>query len=124
VTTAGRPPDRPSSRPLKGVRIVELATWFASPSGNRLLSDLGADAIKIETRDGDPIRPLPDPCEGATGGKRSIAIDLKAPGATGIVLRLLESADVFQHNRRPGAAERLSLDDQSVRSRSSDIIYA
>jgi crotonobetainyl-CoA:carnitine CoA-transferase CaiB-like acyl-CoA transferase len=110
--------------PLTGVRLVEFSNWFASPSGNRLLRDLGADVVKVEAIQGDPIRPLPDPCEGANGGKRSIAIDLKNPAAIDILRRLLASADVVQHNMRPGSAERLALDESSARALNPSVVYA
>jgi crotonobetainyl-CoA:carnitine CoA-transferase CaiB-like acyl-CoA transferase len=110
--------------PLDGVRIVELSIWFASPYGNRLLSDLGADVVKVESLVGDTIRPLPDPCEGANRGKRSLSIDLKSPAAKEVVDRLLASADVVQHNMRPGAAERLGIDEPSLRASHPHLIYA
>jgi len=109
--------------PLEGVRIVEFANWFASPYGNRLLSDLGADVVKVEPLVGDLIRPLPDPCEGANGGKRSLAMDLKADGAADVLTRLFASADVVQHNLRPGVAERIGIDYQAVRSTNPAIVY-
>ena len=115
---------RPLEHPLDGVRIVELSIWFASPYGNRLLSDLGADVVKVESLVGDTIRPLPDPCEGANRGKRSLAIDLKSAAAREVVDRLLASTDVVQHNMRPGAAERLGIDEPSLRASHPDLIYA
>ena len=115
---------RPLEHPLDGIRIVELSIWFASPYGNRLLSDLGADVVKVESLVGDTIRPLPDPCEGANRGKRSLAIDLKSAAAREVVDRLLASTDVVQHNMRPGAAERLGIDEPSLRASHPDLIYA
>jgi crotonobetainyl-CoA:carnitine CoA-transferase CaiB-like acyl-CoA transferase len=110
--------------PLSGVRIVELSNYFASPSGNRLLRDLGADVIKVEPLHGDPIRSLPDPCEGANGGKRSIAIDLKSDRARPVLDRLVASADVIQHNMRPGAAARLGIDEATARGFNPSLVYA
>ena len=100
---------RPIGHPLEGVRIVEFGNWFASPYGNRLLQRLGADVVKVEPLQGDPIRPLPDPCEGANRGKRSLAIDLKSDAARPVLDRLLREADIVQHNLRPGVAERLGI---------------
>lgn len=111
-------------RPLDGVEIVELSNWFASPSGNRLLGDLGAAVIKVEPLSGDSIRPLPNPHDGANGGKRGVAIDLKDPASRPVIEGLLRRADVLQHNMRPGAAERLAIDEATVRSRNESIIYA
>jgi crotonobetainyl-CoA:carnitine CoA-transferase CaiB-like acyl-CoA transferase len=115
----GGPPDAP----LAGVRIVEFSNWFASPYGNRILSDLGADVVKVEAVQGDPIRPLPDPCEGANRGKRSLAIDLKAEAARDVLTRLIAQADVVQHNLRPGAAERLGIEYESARSANPRVVY-
>lgn len=109
--------------PLTGIRIVELSTFFASPYANRLLRDLGAEVIKVEAIAGDPMRSLPDPFEGATHGKRAIAMDLKASATRPVVEALLRGADVVQHNFRPGAAERLGIDSSTVRALNSDVVY-
>jgi crotonobetainyl-CoA:carnitine CoA-transferase CaiB-like acyl-CoA transferase len=109
--------------PLEGVRVVELATFFASPYANRFLRDLGADVIKVEPPSGDPMRSLPDPFEGASRGKRAVALDLKAPQTRPLVEELLRRADVVQHNFRPGVAERLGVDDASVRRLNPEVIY-
>jgi len=110
--------------PLDGVRVVELATFFASPYANRFLRDLGADVIKVEPTSGDPMRSLPDPFEGAARGKRSIALDLKAAGSRPVVDELLRRADVVQHNFRPGVAERLRVDYESARRLNDEVIYS
>jgi crotonobetainyl-CoA:carnitine CoA-transferase CaiB-like acyl-CoA transferase len=109
--------------PLTGIRVVELSTFFASPYANRFLRDLGADIIKVEALGGDPMRSLPDPFEGVARGKRSIALDLKSAPGRAVVETLLRDADVLQHNFRPGAVERLGLDDASVRERHPQLIY-
>jgi crotonobetainyl-CoA:carnitine CoA-transferase CaiB-like acyl-CoA transferase len=109
--------------PLEGVRVLELATFFASPYANRFLRDLGAEVIKVEPTSGDPMRSLPDPFEGASRGKRAIALDLKAPETRPVVEELLRRADVVQHNFRPGVAERLGVDDASVRRLNPEVIY-
>jgi crotonobetainyl-CoA:carnitine CoA-transferase CaiB-like acyl-CoA transferase len=122
----GLPPGgaEPCARgPLDGIRVVEFSTFFASPYANRLLRDLGADVIKVEAPSGDPMRGLADPFEGASHGKRSIVVDLKDPAARPIVDALLASADVVQQNFRPGVAERLALDDATVRSMNPTVIY-
>ena len=109
--------------PLEGVRIVEFGNWFASPYGNRLLAALGADVVKVEPLQGDPIRPLPDPCEGANRGKRSLAIDLKSDEARPVLDRLLREADIVQHNLRPGVAERLGIHYEATRALNPDVVY-
>jgi crotonobetainyl-CoA:carnitine CoA-transferase CaiB-like acyl-CoA transferase len=114
----------PGLPPLHGVRILELSTYFASPYANRLLGQLGADVVKVEPLAGDPGRALPDPCENAHGGKRSVALDLKSPLMRDAIERLVRSADVLQHNMRPGTIERLGLGEAAVRDLRPDIIYA
>jgi crotonobetainyl-CoA:carnitine CoA-transferase CaiB-like acyl-CoA transferase len=115
---------RPSlGSPLDGVRVVEFATFFAAPYGHRLLSDLGAEVVKVEGIAGDPMRPLAEIFEGANRGKRGIAADLKHPDAAALVRELLAGADVVQHNLRPGVAERLGIDDATVRTVRPDIVY-
>ncbi len=124
--SAGLPVARdgaPLASPLDGVHVVEFATFFAAPYGHRLLSDLGAEVIKIEALVGDPMRPLAEIFEGANRGKRAMAADLKHPEAAQLVRDLLARADVVQHNLRPGVAERLGIDDESVRAVSPDIVY-
>lgn len=114
---------RSLDHPLEGIRVVEFSSWFASPFGNRLLSDLGADVIKVEPLQGDGLRALPDPCEGANRGKRAIAFDLKAPQAQSIIRRLLETADVVQNNMRPGVGERLGIDYAAARRANPGVVY-
>ena len=79
---------RSLATPLDGIRIVEFSTFFAAPYGDRLLSGLGAEVIKVEGLDGDPMRPLPEIFEGANWGKRGIAANLKHPEAATLVRRL------------------------------------
>jgi crotonobetainyl-CoA:carnitine CoA-transferase CaiB-like acyl-CoA transferase len=125
-TAAGLPAragERLAGGPLEGVRIVELSTFFAAPYADRFLRDLGASVIKVESTSGDPMRPLPDPFEGACRGKRSIALDLKDPAGRGVIEALIRQADVIQHNFRAGVAERLGLDAESVGAMNADIIY-
>ncbi|MDO9487782.1 MAG: CoA transferase [Sphingomonadaceae bacterium] len=114
---------RSLEHPLEDIRIVEFSSWFASPFGNRLLSDLGADVIKVEPLQGDGLRALPDPCEGANRGKRSIALDLKTPQAQSIIRRLLETADVVQNNMRPGVGERLGIDYAAAQQANPAVVY-
>ena len=81
------PGDAPLATHSTACAIVEFATFFAAPYGDRLLSDLGAEVIKVEGIDGDPMRPLPEMFEGANRGKRAIAADLKHPRRGRLVAR-------------------------------------
>ncbi len=109
--------------PLEGVRILDLGVFTAGPYGSRLLADLGADVIKIERLEGDPLRPLPQPFEGAQRGKRGVGLDLKTPEAREVLRRLIATADAVHHNMRPTAAAKLGADYETARAVRPDVIY-
>jgi len=109
--------------PLEGIRVLDLGVFTAGPYGSRLLADLGADVIKIERLEGDPLRPLPQPFEGAQRGKRGVALDLKTPEAREALFRLMATADAVHHNMRPGAAAKLGVDYETARTARPDVIY-
>ena len=109
--------------PLSGLRVLDFSSFFATAFGARLLSDLGADVIKVEPVRGDQMRPLPDLWECAQRGKRSLAIDLRSPQATELIYRLIATADVIMHNQRPGKAEKLGIGYEQCRDLNPHIIY-
>jgi crotonobetainyl-CoA:carnitine CoA-transferase CaiB-like acyl-CoA transferase len=117
--TEGRSP----SHPLEGVRILDLGMYFAGPFASRMLADLGADVIKLEQPTGDAMRPLMPLFEMAQRGKRGIALNLQSPWGQQIFTRLLSWADIVQHNFRPGVAEKLGADYETVRAINPEIIY-
>jgi crotonobetainyl-CoA:carnitine CoA-transferase CaiB-like acyl-CoA transferase len=88
-----------------------------------LLADLGADVVKVEPLAGDQMRGIERPFFSAQAGKRALAANLKDPALAGVIAALLQRADVVHHNLRPGAAERLGLDDDAVRATRPDIVY-
>jgi crotonobetainyl-CoA:carnitine CoA-transferase CaiB-like acyl-CoA transferase len=88
-----------------------------------MLADLGAEVIKVEPPDGDPMRPLDNVFESAQRGKRSLAVDLRSAEGREIAYKLVARADVVHQNWRPGAAERLGLDHESVRRINPSVIY-
>jgi crotonobetainyl-CoA:carnitine CoA-transferase CaiB-like acyl-CoA transferase len=118
--------------PLSGIRVIDVTTVVLGPYCAQTLGDMGADVIKVETIDGDSTRqigPSRTPGMGAyfanlNRNKRSLAIDLKKPAAREAVLRLVETADVFVHNMRIGAADRLGLDYGTLSARNPRLIYA
>lgn len=119
--------------PMEGVRVVELAVWVAGPSCAGILCDWGADVVKIESPDGDPFRGVMalagmtgsnPPFELDNRGKRSIALDLHSEEGRDIALRLIDGADVFVSNLRPGALARLGLDHATLLERNRRLIYA
>jgi crotonobetainyl-CoA:carnitine CoA-transferase CaiB-like acyl-CoA transferase len=118
------PSAMPVRAPLQGVRIVDLGVFFACSFAARLLSDLGADVIKIEGLEGDQMRPLPDLYDGAQRGKRNIAINLKAPAGREAARRLIGEADIVLHNLRVGNAEKLGVGAAEMMAANPRLIYA
>ncbi|EJL29477.1 CaiB/BaiF CoA-transferase family protein [Novosphingobium sp. AP12] len=120
---------------FEGVRVVELAQFVFVPAAGAVLADLGADVIKIEMTEGDPYRRLKitDGRQTASAnlamelnnrGKRSIALDLKTDEGRELLLRLVETADIFLTSIRPGALRRLGLTLDVLRERNPRVIYA
>jgi crotonobetainyl-CoA:carnitine CoA-transferase CaiB-like acyl-CoA transferase len=119
--------------PLAGVRVLDLTSVVSGPLATMFLADQGAEVIKIEPLGGDITRRSRQPIS-ASGefsalfvstnrGKRSLAVDLKRPEAAAITRRLVARADVLVQNFRPGAIERLGLDEPSLRGANPRLIY-
>ena len=117
---------------LQGLKVVEMATWLFGPMSACMLGELGADVIKIEPHEGDPMRGLIHRVrddvdwvfELANRNKRSIALDLRTPAGNDALRALLREADVFIVNLRRGALERLGIDYDSIRDDHPRLIYA
>src|SRR3982751_4147990 len=96
--------------PLSGYRIIEIAGIGPGPFAAMLLSDMGAEVVRVDragsVMGGDPDRPPFDPL---ARGRRSIGVDLKNPDGVETILRLVESADALIEGFRPGVTERLGL---------------
>ena len=116
-------PSRALNSPLDGVRVLDFSAFFATAFGARLLSDLGADVIKVEPIGGDQMRPLADLFECAQRGKRNLAVDLRTPQGVDVVRRLVATADVVMHNQRPGKAEKLGIGYDQCAALNPNIIY-
>src|SRR6516165_10050122 len=120
------------SGPLAGIRVVDLTSALLGPLATQTLGDMAADVTKLEPPEGDPIRALGPSRHASMGAyflninrnKRSVALDLKRPTAREALLKLVETADVFVHNMRLAAAERLGLDYRVVGERNPRIVYA
>lgn len=109
--------------PLDGVRIVELAGIGPGPFCGMLLADLGAEVVLVDRKGGSlPFEAQPK-FDFTRRGKRSIALDLKKPGATEVVLRLVENADALLEGFRPGVMERLGLGPDTCLARNSRLVY-
>lgn len=104
--------------PLDGIRVIELAAKGPAPFGAMLLSDFGADVVRID-RSG--ARPHSDPLG---RGRRSIAIDLKSERGVEVLLRLVESADVLIEGYRPGVAERLGFGPATCQAVNPRLVFA
>ncbi|GAA3536913.1 CoA transferase [Zobellella aerophila] len=118
-------------QPLAGIKIVDLTRVLSGPFCTALLSDLGADVIKVEPPAGDEYRHVGPFKAGESAlftlmnrNKKGVVADLKNSGHLARVLELARDADVFVENFKPGVAERLGLGYESVRAVNPDIIYA
>ncbi len=124
------------SRPFDGVRVVELAQWVFVPVAGALLADWGADVVHVEPLQGDPYRGLMTQGIGAdrggvnlsmalaNRGKRSVALDVRKELGLQVLHKLLETADVFLTNVRPGGLGRLGLDADTLNERYPRLILA
>ena len=117
----------PDARPpLDGIRVLDLGRAFAGPYAGTLLAGLGADVTKIATTAMDPMSAMLGAstvwlaCE---QGKRSLLLDLKAPGGLDVFHRLVAGVDVVTHNMTQGAPERLGIDYESLRAVNPSLIY-
>lgn len=113
--------------PLAGVTIIELGGFYAAPFGLSVLTDLGARVIKVESPEGDAIRfQLPFPELGGvkvTQGKESLAVDANTAEGRAVIQKLVAKADLVLHSFRAGVAQRLGVDEASLRAINPDIIY-
>ena len=108
---------------LDGIRVVDFTTMWNGPYATLLLSDMGADVLKVEPPDGDPWRRSIGGFLGCNRGKRSISLDLKKPEAKEVVRQLIARADVVAENARWGVWHKLGFDYDSVTKIKPDIIY-
>jgi crotonobetainyl-CoA:carnitine CoA-transferase CaiB-like acyl-CoA transferase len=108
--------------PLEGVRVVDLTSYIAGSYAATMLADLGADVVKVESLEGDSFRELPG-FFAWNRGKRSIALNLKAPDGRAVVERLARDTDVVMENMRPGVADRLGVGDATLRGLNPRLIY-
>lgn len=117
--------------PLEGLRVLDMTQVLAGPYCTMTLADMGADVIKVERPDRSD-RSMGLPMNGEDGAtfvalnrnKRSFTVDLKVPDGRQALLDLVDTADVFVENYRPGATRRLGIDHESLRALNSRLIYA
>jgi crotonobetainyl-CoA:carnitine CoA-transferase CaiB-like acyl-CoA transferase len=125
MATSGRPP-------LSGIRVVDFSRVIAGPMCTQILSDMGAEVIKIENPDGgDDTRKGAGPRQGGEShffmtynrGKQSVALDFTKPEGQAVVMKLLESADVLVQNFRPGVPRKYGFDYESLHEKFPRLIY-
>lgn len=113
--------------PLEGIRVVEFTHMVMGPTCGMILADLGAEVIKVEPLTGDNTRELMGSGAGFfpmfNRNKKSLAIDVKSPQGRDIVLKLIETADVFSENFKTGTMERLGFGEQALKERNPGLIY-
>ncbi|MCY3734441.1 MAG: CoA transferase [Chloroflexi bacterium] len=121
------------SRPLlDGIRVLDFTQFQQGPSATVLLSDLGAEVIKVERlKVGDPSRHVGRRADGFSQyfhthhrGKRSIAVDLRSPDGREIIYELLKRVDVVTENFKPGVMNRLGLGWEDLKQRNPQLVYA
>ncbi|MDJ0849302.1 MAG: CoA transferase [Myxococcota bacterium] len=123
--------------PLDGIRVVDWTIWQQGPVASTMLGDLGAEVIKIESRDGgDPGRGLMRAqgidlsdrpnfyFEANNRNKKSLTVDLRKPEGQALVQELVAKSDVFVQNFRKGVAARLGLGAAELRERNPRLVYA
>ena len=116
---------------LEGVRVLDCTQIIAGPYAGSLLTEMGADVVKVEPLEGEPWRLQAEiiPKESKAfltqnRGKRGLALNFKAPGAGPVRDALISWADVLLTNYRPGVPEALGIDYESARRIKPNIIYA
>src|SRR5258708_4754264 len=118
-------------QPLSGVRVLDLTQFLSGPYATQMLADLGADIIKLEPPQGDPIRVVPPHFVGEDSvyylcinrNKRCVAVDMKQEAGRDLVRRLALSCDIVMENFRPGVLDRLGLSAATLRNEKPSLIW-
>lgn len=115
---------------LQGLRVVDLSQFLPGPHLSMMMADHGAEVIAVEPPTGEPVRQIglrdgEDSVwfRNVARGKRSLCLNLKDAAAKEVLLRLVDTADVFIEAFRPGAAARLGLDAAKLRARNPRLVY-
>jgi crotonobetainyl-CoA:carnitine CoA-transferase CaiB-like acyl-CoA transferase len=119
-----------SVKSFQGLRVLDFSTTIAGPHCTRMLADMGAEVIKVESADGETMRTRPPLRNGFSTvfgqlnlGKKSLVLDLKSREAIDAIRRLVAGTDVLVENFRPGVMRRLKLDYDSLRELNPKLIY-
>ena len=118
------------TKSFQGLRVLDFSTTIAGPHCARMLADMGAEVIKIESAEGETMRtrpPLRNNFSTVFGqlnvGKKSLVLDLKSPDAIEVIRRLVATTDIVVENFRPGVMRRLKLDYGSLRELNPKLIF-
>ena len=119
---------------LQGLRVVEFASYIAAPGAAGILADWGAEVIKVERPEGDPMRHVFGDAKSALSGnptfaldnrgKRAVTLDTSKPEGREALARLAATADVFLTNVRGAALKRAALDEATLRAGNRRLVYA
>lgn len=109
--------------PLQGIRIIEMAGIGPGPFACMLLSDLGAEVIRVDRAQGGGMV-IEHPGDVLSRGRKSVAVDLKQPQGVETVLKLIESADGLIEGFRPGVMEKLGLGPDVCLARNARLVFA
>ena len=119
---------------LQGLKVIEFASYIAAPGAAGILADWGAEVIKVERPEGDPMRNVFGDAKSALSGnptfgldnrgKRAVVLDTSKPDGREALSRLAAEADIFLTNVRPASLKRAGLDDETLRAANPRLIYA
>ena len=116
--------------PLKDIKVLDLTSMVSGPMAAMMLADQGAEVIKVEPTNGEQLRHMAAPHNGVNPaffscnrGKKSLAVDLKSEEGKEILLKLVQEADVFMQNFRPGAIDRMGLGEDELRKLNKKLIF-
>nr|XP_061840633.1 succinate--glutarate CoA-transferase-like [Nerophis lumbriciformis] len=118
-------------QPLAGIKVLDLSRVFAGPVCGRILSDLGAEVVKVEPPEGDVTRLWGRKAAGLSTyyvqqnvGKQNISVDLRQPGGADLIRKLVTHADIVVENFRPGVMAKYGLDYDSLKQHKPDLVMA
>ncbi|MGH3688771.1 MAG: CaiB/BaiF CoA transferase family protein [Microbacterium sp.] len=118
----------PGAGALAGIRVVELGQYISGPFAAKLLADLGAEVVKVESPEGDPMRrwegraTMSPQFAAYNRGKRGVVLDLKSAEGLAALFGLVDDADIVLDNFRPGVAERLGFGPDALHARNPRVI--
>lgn len=119
--------DPPAPGPLAGIRVIDLSRLVAGNTLTMAMADLGAEVVKVEPAKGDTLRAwqvagVETAWKAYCRNKQSLALDLRAPEARGVLLRLVETAQVFVESFRPGTLEKMNLAPATLLARNPRLV--